>query len=148
MVFKLIRRIKDRREAKKDDPINNLPEKNNMKYDKLIMLIFELGRRLMPDNKNDSNVPVDPNTKATWFDKHKNQVWMIVMLVIGLVGGNPDKIKQYLPSYMDNKVMEERIDRLEANVKSCCEKPANQPQINFSQTKNGATAEIEIGTGP
>lgn len=36
--------------------------------------------------------------KITWWHKNRNKVWGIVLFVTGLVGGNADRLADYIPN--------------------------------------------------
>lgn len=126
---------------------------------KLLLLLLSLKDKLMPDNTPDLTpvvVPTPgPNTtvvvpKAGWWATHKNQVWVVIAMVIGSFLGSDSTIKNVLPSFVDFNTIEQRLVKVEqdmvivkakldvpinVSVNSPAEVKTNDPRITFG-TKN------------
>lgn len=56
----------------------------------------------------------------TFYKKYKEKIWAIVGVLIGLFGGNADRVDQFVP--LRGNGIEARVSVLEEKLNSCCDK--------------------------
>ena len=52
--------------------------------------------------------------KAKWYLKYRTQLWAGVFMLIGIVGGNADRVKTWVPTLKyDTETIEQRLNQLD-----------------------------------
>lgn len=64
-----------------------------------------------------SDEKVDVGDVITFWAKHKNKIWGGILLAVGLLGGNVDRVGSLIPD-VANPGLVKRVESLENSVKS------------------------------
>jgi len=59
-----------------------------------------------------------------WLVRNQKWVYAIVAALVGLLGGNADRVDEFLPD-LTNSTLEKRVSDLEANQCNCPDKEVN-----------------------
>ena len=63
-------------------------------------------------NEIKNDVPNKPENLA-WYIKYKQQIYGIVIFIFGALGGNVDRVTEFLPKSLDATEVNTRLDKLE-----------------------------------